>query len=191
MSFSRIRAVRTVAIALTAAVSIAAPAGAQAAPGTAIAYLVRHAEKASDGTSDPHLTTAGEVRARALATVLGDSGVTTIVVTQLQRTRETAAPFLAAHPIPVITIAIAGNTVRAYADSVARIVAAARGPVLVIGHSNTIPLVVAALGGPRNIVVCETQNADLFIVRRRAGDSTATIVRSRYGTPDPDGAEKC
>ncbi len=179
-------------IAVIAAISSLAPGAlAQSAPGTAVAYLVRHAEKATDGTSDPHLTPMGEARARALAAVLGDSGITAIVVTQLQRTRETAAPFLAAHAVPVITIAIAGNTIAAYGDSVTRIVAAAKGPVLVIGHSNTIPVVIAALGGPRNIVVCESQNADLFIVRRRANDSTATMVRSRYGVPDPDGADKC
>lgn len=182
---------QTLVVTLAVTASVVARAAAQNAPGTVVAYLVRHAEKANDGTSDPHLTPVGEARARTLASVLGDSGITTIVVTQLQRTRETAMPFFAARAIPVVTIAIAGNTIAAYADSVAHLAALAKGPILVIGHSNTIPLVIAALGGPKGVVVCDAQNADLFIVRRRVGESTATMTRSHYGTPDPAGAEKC
>jgi len=154
-------------------------------------YVVRHAEKVADGTADPHLAPAGEVRARALELALRDSSITTVVVTQWQRTRETAAPFLASHSVPVIVVPVAGNTVSAYADSVARIVASAAGRVLVIGHSNTIPALIAALGGPQGIKVCDAQNADMFVVRRTRGEPAATMTRSTYGAADPPGADRC
>jgi broad specificity phosphatase PhoE len=183
--FSRVFALGTIS---AAAFPLAAQ---QVGPVATTVYLVRHAEKVADGTADPHLAPAGESRARALEVALRDSSITTVVVTQWRRTRETAAPFLASHSVTLTTIPVAGNTVPAYADSVAAIVRRASGRVLIVSHSNTVPALIAALGGPRGIVVCDAQNADLFILHRSQGDSRATMTRSHYGTPDPPGAERC
>jgi broad specificity phosphatase PhoE len=54
--------------------------------------IVRHAEKAASGGSDPDLAPAGRARADALARMLKDSGVTTIFASEFKRTQETAAP---------------------------------------------------------------------------------------------------
>ena len=54
--------------------------------------VVRHAEKATGQGDDPHLSEAGEARARALARALENAGVTSVITTQFVRTAETAAP---------------------------------------------------------------------------------------------------
>jgi phosphohistidine phosphatase SixA len=54
-------------------------------------FLVRHTEREWEG-EDPPLTAAGEARAQALAATLRDAGVTAIITTQWQRTRDIARP---------------------------------------------------------------------------------------------------
>src|SRR5580700_4879929 len=66
---------------------------------TTIVVVMRHAEKASDGTPDPALSAAGAARAARLATIFGGNGhdlaVDVIFVTQWQRTAATARPLAA------------------------------------------------------------------------------------------------
>ncbi|HZI77430.1 MAG TPA: histidine phosphatase family protein, partial [Gemmatimonadales bacterium] len=58
--------------------------------------VVRHAEKAATPKENPPLSPAGEARAQALLEALRDAGLTTIITTDQQRTRLTAAPLLEA-----------------------------------------------------------------------------------------------
>ena len=115
---------------------------ASAAPPTTV-ILVRHAEKAS-AESDPPLTPAGETRAQNLATMLAKSGVTTIYTTPFTRTRNTAAPLAAALSLTPIEV-MPGPTYAA--DMAAKLRALPAGSTaLVVGHSNTTPNVMKALG---------------------------------------------
>src|SRR5207244_7946375 len=57
-----------------------------------IVVIVRHAEKAANGGSDPDLSSAGRARADELARILKDSGITAIFTSEFKRTQETAAP---------------------------------------------------------------------------------------------------
>src|SRR5512143_3998842 len=78
------------AVAALAVLQDARPAP-NAAPPTVV-LLVRHAEKAAQPRQDPPLAKAGAARARALAMVARDAGVTAIITTQFERTRKTAEP---------------------------------------------------------------------------------------------------
>src|SRR5438046_2036742 len=57
-----------------------------------VVVIVRHAEKAANGGSDPDLSSAGRARADELARILKDSGITAIFTSEFKRTQETAAP---------------------------------------------------------------------------------------------------
>src|SRR5690606_21925588 len=61
--------------------------------------------------------------------------------------------------------------------------------VLVVGHSDTLHEVVAALGGPAMAELCESQYADLFVLVLGGGgeapDEAPALIRARYGAPSP------
>jgi len=106
-------------------------------------FLVRHAEKDTLflGT-DPPLDRAGQTRARELARVLGEAGVDAIYVTEWRRNRETAAPLAAA--LGESLQVLRGRDFVAQA----KILRAHRGEtVVVIGHSDTVPMLHEALTG--------------------------------------------
>jgi len=163
---------------------------AAAQPTTVI--LVRHAERAAEPRSDPILTEAGAQRARDLMATLRYAGVTSVITTQLQRTGLTALPLADSLGITPRIVRAGGMPVSAHADSVAAAVRA-RGPgevVLVVGHSNTIPAIIAALGGPRFADLCESQYASLFILELGAGGAPRMILAS-FGVADPPRAADC
>ena len=169
---------------------IAAGAPAAAQSSATVVILVRHAEKAAAPAADPPLTEAGVARARALATALADANVQAVITTELIRTRETARPLADALGLPLETVhtGTGGVHARAVADAVR---AHAGQTVLVVGHSNTIPSIIAALGGPRFSDICDTQYSNLFVLIVRPGDKKADLVVSSYGAPSPDPATTC
>lgn len=108
--------------------------------------LARHAEKA-DASRDPVLSDAGMVRARALAATFGASGPDLVLVSPLQRTGLTAAPTVAAFGTTVRPIGLDGGVDAHVAGILAEIGAQPEDAViLVVGHSNTIPVIARALG---------------------------------------------
>lgn len=144
--------------------------------------LVRHAEKA-DASSDPVLSEAGQRRAMDLAVALSGADLTHVLTSPLQRTVLTARPTAQAHALNPEVISFEGGTdahIRAVADRVRALPDDA--VVLVVGHSNTVPLIAAALGetGPSEMAECEYDRLTLISVEDD-GDSPAII--SRYGEP--------
>ena len=151
-------------------------------------YLVRHAEKGAQPAADPPLTAAGEARALALAGVLADAGVRSIITTHLLRTRDTGRPLAERLGITPQLLRVAGpaaDHARAVADAVRAMPA---GAVLVVGHSNTVPLIIAALGGPKLPDICDAAYANLFVLQL-APDGTATLARTEYGARSGASAE--
>ena len=59
--------------------------------------------------------------------------------------------------------------------------------VLVVGHSNTVPAIVTALGGPKLPDLCDDFYDDLFTVVV-SSDGSARVVHARYGAPSTVGA---
>lgn len=177
---------------LLAALTIAAPfASAQRrGAGDKLVFIVRHAEKANATDADPSLSEAGKARAEALAWALHDAGVTFILVTSRKRTAETAAPLAAALELTSHVVPFGAGTAE-HAVLVARAVAEQRGgAVLVVGHSNTVTAIIAALGGPRMPDLCDAAYANLFIVRLPV-NGPPTLVRTRYGADDHAESAAC
>jgi broad specificity phosphatase PhoE len=153
--------------------------------------LVRHAEKAASPATDPPLTSAGEQRAKDLAAALADARVGTIITTQYQRTRATAKPLAqAAGKTPIELMAV--PELREHAEEVAATVRSrpAGETVLVVGHSNTLPVIIAALGGPQIPNICETQYGGMFILELSA-NGPSRLIRATYGAADPPDTSNC
>ena len=131
---------------------------AAAADATPAVFIVRHAEKAVTIGNDPGLSSAGQNRAKALARILKDSQITTVFVTEFKRTQETAAPTAKeAHLTPIV---VPANEVAGLAAKVR----ALDGNALVVGHGNTIPDLMKALGIAAPIVIPEDDYSEIFVV---------------------------
>jgi broad specificity phosphatase PhoE len=143
--------------------------------------IVRHAEKAGQG-ADPALSEAGEARARVLATTLADLHPQLILVTPLQRTALTAAPTAAFHGVvPEATPFGSGSGAHVEAI-VARVRALpADASVLIVGHSNTAPLIARALGYADAADMPECEFDRMTTLRLSGG--TAQVEVTRYGAP--------
>ena len=149
--------------------------GAQSSWAQVTVILTRHAEKGPD--KDPPLTESGHKRARLLASMLADSGVNAIYVTEYQRTQQTAAPLAEElHVKP--TIIPTSNQ----AELVKEIRARQSGVVLVVGHTSTLPALITALGGP-TVQIPETQYDNFFVLTLWPNQSS--LFRMHYGSSAP------
>ncbi len=130
-------------------------------PAATTYILVRHAEKASDGTQDPPLTEAGRERAERLASMLRSMGVAGVYSTDYARTRQTAAPIAA-----MAEVEPGLYDPRDPAGALARIGRAHEGGVVVlVGHSNTTPDLVRRLGGSCDEpMLADDAYDDVFVV---------------------------
>jgi broad specificity phosphatase PhoE len=123
-----------------------------------VVVIVRHAEKAASGEDNPDLSPAGRARAEALARILKDSDITAIFTSEFKRTQETAAPTAAsAHVTPTV---VAAKDTAALVAKVHQL----KGNALVVGHGNTIPNIIKALGIDTPIQIPEDDYTELFIV---------------------------
>jgi phosphohistidine phosphatase SixA len=158
------------------------------ASSSTLVVVVRHAEKALDPGNDPVLSPSGIARGAALDARLRGMTITDVVVSSLQRTRLTAALFIArsgaaVHVVPIGSTSVAAH-VLAVADTVRAITAVTGHGVLVVGHSNTVTAIVEALGGPASRPLCDSQYSQLFILRGVAV-GRMSLQREMYGAPDP------
>jgi broad specificity phosphatase PhoE len=147
--------------------------------------LVRHAEKEAEPAADPPLTVAGKARAEALWQAVKDAGVQAAITTQLARTIQTAAPTVEHLGIKSDVVAAGG------ADHAARVAAAVKTnhagqTVLVVGHSNTVPAIIAALGAKEPAAICDEAYDNLYVVTIDESGK-ASVIHSRYGVATPVG----
>ena len=182
---------RRIALGLVALSFVSAPLAAQRPEaGDKLVFIVRHAEKASATDPDPSLSDAGKMRAVRLGMALQDADISDILVTPRKRTRETAEPLADTRSLTIHVVPFGASTPE-HVDAVAAAVRAAKGgAVRGVGHSNTVNLIIAALGGPKLSELCDAEYSNLFIVRLRA-DAPASFVRAKYGAPDPADAATC
>ncbi len=140
--------------------------------------LIRHAEKIIDpNNNDVDLSEAGQARAKEIARMFGDAGINAIYATQYKRTQETVKPLSDKIGVPVTVM----NS-KATADLVAQIRAQhSGGTIFIAGHNNSVPEIIAALGGPQYPIIPESEYDNLFIVTiYRTGK--AKVVKLKYGS---------
>jgi broad specificity phosphatase PhoE len=119
--------------------------------------LVRHAERQPSGT-DPGLSAAGKRRALLLATMLAEAGVTAIFTSGARRTKETAAPLAA--KVSVASRIIDDDTAKARMQ-----ILGGGDVVVVVGHSDTVPEFIGALGGPSDLEIDDAEFDRMFVLR--------------------------
>ena len=105
-------------------------------------WVMRHLNTPA-GERDPELTPEGQRAALVLANWFRDERPVAIYVSDYRRTRQTAAPLAARLGLTPILYDPADTP-----GLIARVRATA-GPVLIVGHSNTVPDIVEQLGGTR------------------------------------------
>jgi phosphohistidine phosphatase SixA len=141
--------------------------------------LVRHAEKNIEPDNpDPDLSPAGAARAQEIVRMFGDAGINAIYATQSKRTQETVKPLAAKLGLPITQV----NS-KSTAELLTQIRSQNRGQVVFIsGHNNTVPEIIAALGGPQFPTIPESEYDNLYLVTvYRTGK--AKVVKLKYGAP--------
>jgi phosphohistidine phosphatase SixA len=142
-------------------------------------FLVRHAEKAS-AAADAPLSPAGEKRAECLAATLKDAGIKQIYVTDAWRTQQTAAPLAKALKIkPTILPAKDSNGL------IKNLVYTGGGNIMVVGHSDTVPFVIARIQGGTVPPIGENEYDRMFVVTiaEAAGTPAVTLHYCSTGAP--------
>lgn len=122
-------------------------------------YVMRHLER--DAGRDPDLNAVGAANAQRLAGWFRRERPRAIYVTPYRRAQQTVAPLAKALGIePVEYDPNAPEKMLATAR-------AGKGPVLIVGHSNTVPKLVQALGGPRwERDLADTDYGRIWVLRR-------------------------
>lgn len=123
------------------------------------------------------MSALGQQRARTLEAMLADAGVRAIFTTQWTRTRQTAAPLAA--KLNLTPVAVPAKEMDALLKHLNAL--GDNDTVLVVGHSDTLPAIAAALGTPPVGAIAETEFDRMLIVRTGAGQKPS-LLTLRYGT---------
>ena len=151
---------------------------------TTTMIFVRHAEKALMPVDNPGLSAAGKTRAEELARQLVDAdvvaGIDAIYATDTRRTVETAQPIADALGLEIQTYANREDD----EPVVDAMVNAHKGKIiLVVGHSDTLPKMIAALGASKKVPpIAEFEYDNIYVISIPWFGKTKTI-RLRFGEP--------
>jgi broad specificity phosphatase PhoE len=146
------------------------------AASAATIILVRHAERISGMSADALLSPAGEERARQLSDVLKDAQVQRIYVTEVRRTQQTAVPI--AERLHLKPIVIAKDDIDALVSQLQK--SGANETVLVVGHADTVPVIIKRLGAG-SVPALRDDEYDRLTVVFLANGGKAQAVTLRYG----------
>lgn len=142
--------------------------------------LVRHAEKQTvpPENKDPDLSPAGIARAEELRKMFANAGIAAIYATQFKRTQQTVKPLAEKLGLTVTQV-----EAKKTSEVVKQIRARGAGEVIfVAGHNNTVPEIIAALGGPKLPIIPETEYDNLYILTLQS-DGSAKLLKLKYSSP--------
>ena len=123
--------------------------------------IVRHAEKA-DNSQDADLSPAGRQRAETLERILKDANITAIFTSEFKRTQQTAAP--TARATGITPTVVPGKDFAALVSKLREV----KGNALVVGHGNTIPEILKALGIDTPVQIADADYSEIFVVTLNA-----------------------
>ena len=168
-------------VALVVALAGCAPTTPRTVDTASVTFIVvRHAEKV-DASRDPDLNAAGHARAKDLAAYLGQRELAAAYVTEFKRTSQTLAPSVEARGLAITPY----PADQPAADFAAHLRAThPRGHVLIAGHSNTVPDIVAALCACATAPIADREYDRLSIIRIDA-EGRARLDVTRYGAASP------
>ena len=152
---------------------------------TTTLIFVRHAEKQLAPEDDPELTEAGRRRVAELTRQLVDAdvvaGVDAIYSTPFKRTMQTAEPLAEALDLPIRRYDPDPEDPEAMLEDIVR---RHKGKIiLIVGHSNTIPELIAELGASKKVPpIADNEYDNLYLISIPWFGKTKTI-RLRYGEP--------
>jgi 2,3-bisphosphoglycerate-dependent phosphoglycerate mutase len=144
-------------------------------------FLVRHAEKVSDGSADPPLTADGGVRADELAFILKHIKLDAIYSTPYKRTQQTAFPTAQEKKMEV-KIYQPGD--RNFLQGILQEYPG--GMILIVGHSNTIPGFANELAGRPEFKDLDDAVYDNLFIACVPAEGKAAILRMRFGARTPE-----
>ena len=146
-------------------------------------YVVRHAEKASG--SAPGLTPQGRARAEFYVEFFRAVDVAAVYATPTRRTQDTATPLATAKGLAVTNYPN-GPTFATFGPEL--LAAHAGETIVVVGHGNTVPLLVNALSGETAYTdIPHDEYRRVYQVVVAPGDRRATVREFNVAVPVPCG----
>ena len=147
-------------------------------------FALRHADRASEDVDA--LSDLGKVRAKLLARMLAQSGIQNAYCSDAKRTQDTIAPLKALLGAKLtVDVVPVGDDVNGHVQAIVTALKAlpADSTAAVIGHTNTIDLVIKALTNKTIAPIEPNQFDKLFVLSIPAGSPGVTLLR--YGAPTP------
>ena len=136
-------------------------------------YLVRHAEKLVTTDKNPELTKAGVIRAKQLAEFLVDKNISKIFSTDYKRTIQTAAPL--AKQLNLKIHSYDPRQLKTFSEAALK----ESGNLLIVGHSNTTPMLVHLLGGNAHGAIDESEYDRLYKLTTSNDKIATELLRSQ------------
>ena len=148
-------------------------------------FALRHADRASENIDA--LSDAGNVRAELLARMLAPSGIKHAYCSDAKRTQETIAPLkaLLGGGLTVVEFPIGDDGVDGHVQAIVTALRAlpADSTAAVIGHTNTIDVIIKALTNKTIEPIGPDEFDKLFVLSIPAASPSLTLLKYGAATP--------
>ena len=146
-----------------------------------IVFALRHADRTPDPQDD--LSPKGLARARLLARMLSESGVSTAFCSSAKRTQMTVQPLRDVLGERLTIMKISTSSTSHVQDIVDGVTALPDDAVaMIVGHSDTVPEIVRKFTAKTVDEIKAGEFDKLFVLSIRTGGAS-TVAQTRYGEP--------